>query len=449
MSSNDTGFLFSTPKMTEIFSLIFQLRAMMRFEWALSLALERNGIAETGSGVALEPLLDAAFVDVAALRSRAADGGNIAIPFVQQLTSKVKSENRAAARTVHLGATSQDVLDTALVLQMREALALILKAVSALDASLTKQVRAHAKTILTGRTWLQPGPPTTLGLKLAGTLAALRRHRTRLGAASERALVLQFGGAVGTLSALGQAGAEVSREVARILELKEPDLPWHTQRDNLVEMGEVLALLCGTLGKFAKDISLLTQAEVAEVAEPEGEGRGGSSTMPQKQNPVGCAMILASAARAPGLVATLLGAMPQEHERGLGLWQAEWETLPELFKLTACALERSAEIAEGLRVDAARMKSNLDATLGLAQAEAVSVALAQTIGRETAHEILRKAARRATDTGRHLTSVLKAMPEVTAHLNDAEIDRLLDPCEYLGSAQHFIRRVLGDPDADG
>jgi 3-carboxy-cis,cis-muconate cycloisomerase len=448
MGSDDTGFLFSTPAMTEIFCLRFQLRAMMRFEWALSLALEKNGVAEAGSGLALERLLDAAFVDVAEVRERAADGGNIAIPFVHQLTSKVKNESATAARTVHLGATSQDVLDTALVLQMRDGLQLILATLQQLDSALAKQVRTYADTVLSGRTWLQPGPPTTLGLKLAGTLAAVRRHRARLLAASERALVLEFGGAVGTLSALGEAGAGVSRELARILELKEPDLPWHTQRDNLVEMGLILALLCGTLGKFAKDIALLMQAEVAEVAEPATEGRGGSSTMPQKHNPVGCATILASAIRAPGLAATLLSAMPQEHERGLGLWQAEWETLPELFKLTAAALERAVEIAEGLQVDAAKMKSNLDTTLGLAQAEAVSVALAAKIGREQAHELLRKAARQAGEAGLHLASVLKKMPEVATHLSAAEIDTLLDPRNYLGSAQRFIRRVLGDTDAD-
>ena len=335
------------------------------------------------------------------------------------------------------------MLDTALVLQMRQALPLILHAVDQSDTALTRQVRAHAETVMTGRTWLQPGPPTTLGLKLAGSLVALRRHHARLLAASERALVLQFGGAVGTLSALGDAGPEVASKLAHLLNLNEPDLPWHTQRDNLVEMGEVLALLCGTLGKFAKDISLLMQAEVAEVAEPAIEGRGISSTMPQKRNPVACASVLASAARAPGLVATLLGAMPQEHERGLGLWQAEWDTLPELFKLTSVALARSVEIAEGLRVDAEKMESNLEKTLGLSQAEAVSVALAQALGREAAHQLLCAATRQAANSGQHLSSVLKAMPEVTMHLSAAEIDRLLDPREYLGSAQRFIRRVLG------
>jgi len=446
MGSESTAFLFSTPEMTETFSLSRQLRAMMRFEWALTCALEKQGIAVKGSGIVLENLLDANFIDRESLERDALEAGNIAIPFVKQLTANVRRVNELGSRAVHLGATSQDVLDTALVLQMREALALVLGAIDLLEIALTAQVKAHAERVMTGRTWLQPGPPTTFGLKLAGTLTALRRHRTRIKAAAERAVVLQFGGAVGTLAALGSAGADVSKELARILELKEPELPWHTQRDTLVEVAAVLGLLVGSLGKFAKDIALLMQAEVGEASEPTHEGRGGSSTMPQKQNPLACATILASAARAPGLVATMLTAMPQEHERGLGLWQAEWETLPEIFKLTQSALARSIEIAEGLEVDGSRMASNLDALLGLPQSEAISAALAPKIGRGLAHEVLRRATLQSRETRQHLSSVLKTVPEVTAHLTDAEIDLLLQPRAYLGSTQHFIRRVLGDTD---
>jgi len=447
MSMEGTESLLSTPAMTETFSIKHQLRAMARFEWALSCALEKQGIAEKRTAASLEPLLDAAFVDVPKLLVDATQAGNIAIPFVQQLTAAVTSRNAAASHTVHLGATSQDVLDTALVLQIRDALAQIGAAVDALDRALRSQVRTHAETILTGRTWLQPGPPVTLGLKLAGTLAALRRHRTRLGAAAERVLVLQFGGAVGTLAALGPHGASVSAELARVLQLREPELPWHSQRDNLVEMGQVLALLVGSLGKFAKDIALLMQAEVGEVSEPMKEGRGGSSTMPHKHNPVGSAAVLAAAARVPGLVATLLGAMPQEHERGLGLWQAEWETLPEIFRLTAAALSRSIEIAEGLEVFPERMRTNLDAMLGLPLSEAVSAALAPKIGRTAAHTIVRKAGSEAVRTNQPLERILRTTPEIVAHLGENEIRRLMDPAEYLGSARRFIERVLEGPNA--
>jgi 3-carboxy-cis,cis-muconate cycloisomerase len=447
MSQDSIEFLFSTPAMTEIFSLSRQLRAMMQFEWALSGALEECGLAEAGSPNAVKPHLDAQFVDLGSLRSEALNAGNVAIPFIHQLTAKVKAENEGAAKTIHLGATSQDVLDTALILQIQDALQLLLDSVQRLDHALAKQARIHAQTLITARTWLQPGPPTTFGLKLAGFVSALRRHRARIHQAAQRGLVLQFGGAVGTLAALGAHGARVSSELARILNLAEPDLPWHSHRDNLVEIAATLALLVGTLGKFARDIALLMQAEVGEASEPAQSGRGGSSTMPHKRNPVACAAVLACSTRVPGLVATLLAAMPQEHERGLGLWPAEWETIPEIFRLTACALARSIEIAEGLEVDAARMAANLDARQGLTQSEAVVVALTAKIGRSAAHSLLEAAARKATATGQHLSPILKSIPEVTAHLSGEEIDRLLDPRGYLGSAARFIHQALEDADA--
>jgi len=310
-----------------------------------------------------------------------------------------------------------------------------------------KLVAAHRETLLTGRTWLQPGPPTTLGLKLAGTLAALRRHRERLSAAVERALVLQLGGAVGTLAALGTDGEVISAEVARILDLPEPELPWHTQRDRFVEIVQLLAALTGSLAKFARDIALLMQTEVSEASEG-GDHRGGSSTMPHKHNPVACAGVLAIHTRMPGLVATMLYAMPQEHERGLGLWQAEWETVPEAFRLTAAALTYSIQIAAGLKVDSVRMQRNFDALHGLTLSEAISAALAPKMGRSAAHELLRLATRRAADENRYLGEVLKELPELTAHLTTGEIDRFMDPRAYLGSTYRFIARVLGEANAD-
>jgi 3-carboxy-cis,cis-muconate cycloisomerase len=448
MSNGLNSFLFSTPEMTRVFSQEEQLRAMMRFEWALTCALEKHGLAEVGSGKVLESLLGSEFVDAKLLVQNARTAGNIAIPFVRQLTAEGKARNEVAARSIHLGATSQDVLDSALVLETREALKLIDAAIEQLDRELVNQVRQHRRTVLTGRTWLQAGPPTTLGLKLAGSLAALRRDRDRIHSAAGRTLVLEFGGAVGTLAALGTAGGAVSAELARILDLGEPPLPWHTHRDNLAEMVQVLAILTGTLSKFARDIALLMQSEVGEAGEEADEGRGGSSTMPHKHNPVACAAVIATHARMPGLAATMLLAMPQEHERGLGLWQAEWETVPEAFRLTAAALAYSVEIAQGLQVDGARMQSNLDGLLGLPMSEAVIAALAPKVGRSTAHDLLRTATQRAAEEKRNLAGILKQLPEVTAHLTDVEIDRLLDPGAYLGSAQRFISQVLGEADAD-
>jgi 3-carboxy-cis,cis-muconate cycloisomerase len=394
-------------------------------------------------------LLDAAFVDLPTLLEEAHQSGNLAIPFVRQLTAAVWLRSEDAARSVHWGATSQDLLDTALVLQMREALALISEDLERLDRQLLQRVEEHAHTVMAGRTWLQQGPPITLGLKIAGWLAAIRRHRERLQAASERALVLQFGGAVGTLAALGEKGTAVSAHLARTLGLTEPDLPWHTHRDNLVEVATVLGLLAGTLGKIARDVSLLMETEVAEVSEPWTEGRGGSSTMPHKRNPVASAIVLAAAARIPGLVSTLLTAMVQEHERGLGGWHAEWETLPEVFFLASAALARVLEIAGGLDVHAARMLANLEQTQGLAMSEAVSIALAADIGRARAHELVEEASRRTIAEGRPLRDVLKEIPQICQHLSEADIDRILDPRNYLGSAQSFIERIIrGENDSN-
>lgn len=444
MTDGLNSFLFSTPEMSRVFSPQECLRAMMRFEWALTCALEQHGLAESGSGALLHTMLDTRLLDIDALEREATQTGNIAIPFVRQLAAAVRAKDERASRAIHLGATSQDVLDTALVLQMRDGLQLLESAINSLDQALAKQVRAHRETVLTGRTWLQPGPPTTLGLKLAGSLAALRRSHDRIRSAAQRALVLQFGGAVGTLAALGNKGGDVSAELARRLDLSEPELPWHTQRDDLVEMVQALALLTGTLAKFARDIALLMQAEVGEASEGSDNERGGSSTMPQKRNPVACAAVLAANARMPGLVNTLLHAMLQEHERGLGLWQAEWEAVPEVFRLSAATLRYAAEIADELVVDADRMQANFDALLGLTLSESVSAALAPTIGRSAAHDLLREAAMRARNERRPLGDVLKQMPKVSAHLSGDEIDRLLNPRAYLGSAQRFIAQVLGE-----
>lgn len=447
MSNDLTSFLFSTPEMTRVLSAQEQLRAMVRFEWALTCALELYGLAAPGSELVVKSLLDSGFVDVGRLRREAPGDGNIAISFVKQLTSAVKARDEGAARAIHLGATSQDVLDTALVLQMREGLKLLESAMARLDAALAKQVRTHRETVMTGRTWLQAGPPTTLGLKLASTLAALRRHRERLDAAAGRALVLQFGGAVGTLSMLGDAGIGISADLARSLDLPQPDQPWHAQRDRLVEIVEVLANLTGSLAKFARDIALLMQPEVGEASEARSENRGGSSTMPHKHNPVACAAVIAAHQRMPALVSTMLHAMLQEHERGLGLWQAEWDTVPEAFRLAAAALAYAVEIAEGLAIDADRMRANHDALLGVNMAEAVTAALARKIGISAAHELLRTAAKSAIELKQHLATVLKTTPEITAHLGAPEIDALMDPDAYLGSTRRFVARVLGEPDA--
>jgi 3-carboxy-cis,cis-muconate cycloisomerase len=270
----------------------------------------------------------------------------------------------------------------------------------------------------------------------------LLRHRQRLHELHARMLVLQFGGAAGTLASLGDKALPVAQALAADLGLQLPDMPWHAQRDRVAEVATMLAMLVGSLGKIARDMSLQMQTEVGELAEPVAEGRGGSSTMPHKRNPVGCAAVLAAAVRVPGLAATMLSGMVQEHERALGGWQAEWDTLPEIMRLSAGALRQLGDVAAGLNVDAARMRANLDATHGQIMAEAVTLALGADIGRMAAHELVERACRAASESGRHLRDVLKQDPEVSAHLGAADIDRLLDPAGHTGAAAAFVERVL-------
>ncbi len=437
--------LFSTPEMDAVFSDAEQVQQMLRFEWALSAALEDCGLAPARSSEPLDALLETPFLTperAAQLQLGAVSGGNLAIPFVKLLTAAVAEESPEAASFVHTGATSQDVLDNALVLQIRDAVELIQNDLHGTLTRCIELAREHAGTILAGRTWLQQGPPITLGLRFAGYAAALARHEQRLRDAAARAIVLQFGGAVGTLASLRENGLKVSAALASRLELPEPMLPWHGHRDNLCEVAAVLGLLTGTLGKMARDISLEMQTEVGELFEPAGAGRGGSSTMPHKRNPVGCAVVLAAALRVPPLVATMLAAMPQEHERGLGGWHAEWETLPEIFRLTAGALREMRQIVDGLEVDAARMTANVQMTRGLVLAESVGAALAEHTGRLAAHRIVEEASRKALAEKRPLELVLAEMPSVTVHLSPDDLHRLLNSADYLGSARQMITRTL-------
>jgi 3-carboxy-cis,cis-muconate cycloisomerase len=435
----------SMPEMDYIFSLANQVQRMLDFEAALVHALEDCSLAPAGSASVLAELQGETFLNSereASIRQSARLTGNLAIPFVKLLTAAIAERSTKEAGYVHFGATSQDVLDSALALQMREGFEILQTSLGGLQAACLRLARDHAETVMAGRTWLQQGPPVTLGWKAAGWADALFRHRQRLTEVGRRAVRLQFGGAVGTLASLGQDGLRVSAALAQRLGLPEAEIAWHTHRDNLAEVAATLGILTGTLGKIARDISLLMQTEVGEVMEPGAPDRGGSSTMPHKRNPVGCAAVLAAATRVPGLVATMLSAMPQEHERGLGGWQAEWETLPEIFRLTGSALVAATEIVTGLEVHPEAMAANLAASGGLPMAEAVSSALAAALGREKAHALIEAASHRALAEKLPLREVLAGMPEVMEHLSLDEIDRLLLPENYLGSTAGFIQRVL-------
>src|SRR5205823_351370 len=409
--------LFGTPEASAIFADRTRLQGMLDFEAALARAEARVGVIPPGAAEAIGRSCRAELFDLFRLAEGAAKAGNPAIPTVSALTALVAAADAEAARYVHWGATSQDAMDTGLVLQLRQLATVLGEDLERLSAALAGRAEEHKATLLAGRTWLQHAAPVTLGMKLAGWLDAVERHAERLEEVRSRALVLQLGGAAGTLAALGRQGLEVAEALAADLGLALPAIPWHAERDRLAEVAAFLGLLIGTLGKMARDLSLLMQTEVAEAFEPAEEGRGVSSSMPHKRNPVAAAVALAAAARAPGLVSTMISAMVQEHERGLGGWHAEWETLPELASLAAGALRQMTATIEGLEVDAARMRANLDATGGAILAEAAAVALAPRIGRPQAHELVERAARRARETGRKLQDVLGEDPAASAHLS--------------------------------
>jgi 3-carboxy-cis,cis-muconate cycloisomerase len=435
--------LFTTERMRALTSDGAFVQGMLDFEAALARALARAGIAPAAEAEAVVAACRAEGYDLAALARAGAAAGNPAIPLVQALGERVAAAHPGAARWVHLGATSQDAMDTALVLALRGALAAFDEGLTRLAAALARLAAAHRDTLLAGRTWLQQAAPTTLGLKVAGWLDAVTRHRERLGEARRRALVVQLGGPVGTLAAYGDAALDLPRHLAAELGLSAPDLPWHAHRDRVAEVAAVLGLLTGTLGKIARDVALLMQTEVGEAFEPDAPGRGGSSSMPHKRNPVAAAVVGAAALRAPALVATLLGAMVQEHERGLGGWHAEWEALPELLRVADGALAQIISVVEGLEVDAARMAENLSASGGQLLAGAVAAALAPRLGRARAHAAVERASRRAREERRPLAEALAAEPEVRGALSRAELDRLLDPRAAAGAAPALVDRLLG------
>ncbi|VVO57306.1 3-carboxy-cis,cis-muconate cycloisomerase [Pseudomonas fluorescens] len=438
---------FTARDMREVFCDQGRVQAMLDFEAALARAEARVGLIPQSAVAPISAACQAGHYDFAALGEAIAVAGNSAIPLVKALGKQIASHHAEAERYVHLGATSQDVMDSGLVLQLRQALELIENDLAQLGQILADQALRYAATPLAGRTWLQHATPVTLGMKIAGWLGAVTRSRQRLVELKPRLLVLQFGGASGTLAALGDQAMPIAQALAEELQLTLPDQPWHTQRDRVVEFGAVLGLIAGSLGKLGRDISLLMQTEAGEVFEPSAPGKGGSSTMPHKRNPVGAAVLIGAATRVPGLLSTLFSAMPQEHERSLGLWHAEWETLPEICCLVSGSLQQALLVAQGLEVDAERMARNLDLTQGLVLAEAVSIVLAQRVGRDTAHHLLEQCCKRAVAEQRHLRAVLGDEPQVTAELTAAELDHLLDPAHYLGQAKTWVERAVAEHSA--
>ncbi len=433
------GALYGTEAMRAVMGERAFLQRMLDVEAALARAQARLGILPPEAAAAITQAAQVDRLDLPALAAATRNTGYPVVGLVRQLSALAGPE---AGRWTHWGATTQDIMDSAVVLQVRQALALLRGDLLALNAALGRMAEAHRHTVMAGRTHLQQALPVTFGYKVAVWLSPLVTMRERLDQLRPRVEKLQFGGAAGTLASLGDQGLAVQEELARELGLAVPDIPWHVARDGLAEALCFLGLLCGALSKLATDVMLLMQTEVAEVAEPHQAGRGGSSTMPQKRNPIACEYILAQSRGVHALVPQMLAAMAQDLERGTGPWQAEALAIGQSFALAHGALMQARVIAEGLTVDAARMRRNLDSTGGLIVAEQVMMGLAPALGRGEAHHVVNHACDLALARGLPLATVLMQDQQVAGRMSEAEVAALCDPSAYLGSTQPFIDKVL-------
>lgn len=436
--------LFYQPEVTDIFSDRALLNYMIQVEVALAKAQAQVEVIPISAATIIEQVAQNALeaIDFDDLAVASGLAGNIAIPFVKQFTAIVKQQDQDASRYVHWGATSQDIIDTAMILQCRDALLLIEKQLQFAYRISIKQAQQYRNQVMIGRTWLQQALPITLGHKFARWAAAFKRDLDRLQAMKSRVLTAQLGGAVGSLASLGNQGSAVVQAFAAELNLTVPECTWHGERDRITEMAATLAIIVGNTGKMAKDWSLLMQTEIAEVYEPTAKGRGGSSTMPHKRNPVAAASVLAAANRIPALMASVYQSMVQEHERALGAWHAEWLAIPEIFQLCAGALERTTDVLENMQVNPDAMQRNLECTNGLIMAEAVMMALATKIGRLNAHQLVEQACQQAVNQQQHLKITLSEMDEVNVHLSPSELNEIFKPETYLGNIQAQIDAVL-------
>ncbi len=419
------------------------LAAMARFEGALALASVPAGLVPQAAANTIAQVAAKAEFDVEAVATAARLSGTMTLPLVKQLTAQVAVSSGEAARYVHFGATSQDAMDTGVVLCLVPAADRLLALSRRLGNAAAALAKRHARTPTVSRTLLQPAVPAPFGWKAAVWLSMLARAHTNFHAASRAACVLQLGGAGGTLSAYGGKGDAIAKAMAAQLGLPHAPVTWHSARDGFARLGAETAILAGTAGKIARDVSLLMQPEVGEAAEPAGEGRGGSSAMPHKRNPIGCLAALEAAQRAPGLAATLLAQLAPEHERGIGQWQSQWFTLRDLICSAGSALAAMAEVLEGLQVDEQAMRANLERSRGLVYSENVSLHLSRTLGKQAAHALTEKLCETAVREGRTLAEVLRA-DAVGKSMNAKEFDALFDAENCYGSAPAMIERALAE-----
>ncbi len=428
--------IFHSEALKRFFSEKNTLQYLLLAEKALAQAQAENGIVPKEISETIGQYCDADLLDIKKLKHDIKQSGNAAIPLVKQLTQIIKNHDAEAAKYVHLGATSQDIVDTATVLQIKDFIDFSEKNLSILKEILIQITKEHRHTVMIGRTLLQQAKPITFGLKTAYWLEGIQRSCERLEESKKRVLCVQLSGAVGSQNP--NISKAVNQSFAHILGLNTAH-SWHTQRDNMAEFASILGILVGSLGKIAKDIILLMQTEVGEVFEGAAEGKGGSSTMPHKRNPVTSTAILANAQRVPFLVATILSAMPQEHERSAGLWHSEWVTLTDIMQLTAGSLDRSIELLSTLEIDKKRMLQNLELTNGLIYAENISLALAPTIGKEQAHILVETACKIAVSDKKHLKQVLM---EIETGLSEKELDVYFTPENSIGLSLEIIDDII-------
>jgi 3-carboxy-cis,cis-muconate cycloisomerase len=434
--------LATTEELGQLFSDESILKVMLDFEAALARVEAKLGIIPTAVAEKIAAAAKVEFFDAAKISHAGLRAGTLSIPLVKDLRERLTACDPAASSFIHWGATSQDVSDTALILLLKKSQSIFEKSLSSLQESLNDLAENHAGTVMLGRTLMQPAPPTTFGLKAAGWLASIHRCHENLNHSFANAMILQFGGASGTLAMLGDKGIVVGQALADELGLAYPDAPWHTHRDRLASLLCTCGVLVGSLAKMARDITLLMQSEIGEVAEAGDSGRGGSSTMPHKQNPIGCILTLAAANRVPGLVAAFLSAMVQENERAAGGWQAEWPTVAGIIQSTSLALESMAEVAQSLIVNADKMRANIAATHGAVFAEKATMILTEKSGHDATQKILAQALKSSVSQRQHLSKALLTIAEVEPVMDDQTLKDLEVPELYLGVANDFRQRLL-------
>src|SRR6202521_470484 len=431
--------IFTTEKMRAVFSDENRVQKYLDFEAALARAQGKLGIIPKKACDEIVRHCKADKIDMAKLKEATERIGYPVLPVVQQLGKMCKN---GLGEWSHWGATTQDITDTATVMQIREALDILEKDIDAISDALAALAKKYRDTPMAGRSNLQQAVPITFGYKMATLLAAFERHKQRLKELRGRVLVGEFGGAAGTLSSLGNRGLEVQAELMKELKLGQPAIAWHTVRDTIAEAGCFLGLITGTCGKIALDIKLMMQTEVEELYEPFHSGRGSSSTMPQKRNPISSVYITALNSVVRQQTAALLDAMVEDHERATGPWEIEWIVLPEIFCLAAGALAQTEFVLTGLQVDERKMRANLDITKGLIVSEAVMMGLGPFLGRQYAHDLVYDICRKVIATGRPLVDLLAENAEITKHLDRAALAKLCDPANYLGEAGAMVDRVL-------